>query len=163
MSQVAIIDYGMGNLGSVRRAFEECGANVIVTEDPRALRQATQAVLPGVGAYSDGMANIRRNRWDDAIHRAALDDGIPFLGICLGMQLLSTKGYEGGETDGLDLIPGEVKKLVSNAGERVPHVGWNEVYPQSGEPLFEGIRSGTDLYFVHSYHFLPSNTAEVAG
>ncbi|MDQ3000960.1 MAG: imidazole glycerol phosphate synthase subunit HisH [Fibrobacterota bacterium] len=162
MPRVAIIDYGMCNLGSVRRAFEECGADAMVTEDPADLREASHVVLPGVGAYRDGMANIRERKWDAAIRRAAVEDGIPLLGICLGMQLLSTMGYEGGETEGLGLIPGEVKKLIAPAGERIPHVGWNEVHHQPGDPLFEGILNGMDFYFVHSYHFLASDPAHVS-
>lgn len=153
MSRVAIIDYGMCNLGSVRRAFEECGADASVTDDPDDLRDASHIVLPGVGAYGDGMANIRARGWDAAIRRAAEEDCVPLLGICLGMQLLSSRGFESGDTEGLGLIPGEVVKLAPTAGERIPHVGWNEVQHREGDPLFAGILDGMDFYFVHSYHF----------
>lgn len=163
MLHVAIIDYGMCNLGSVRRAFEECGAEVLVTDDPRDLRNASHLVLPGVGAFRDGMAIIRERGWDKAIEEAVVADKVPLLGICLGMQLLSGTGYEGGETPGLGLIPGDVRKLQTVApGERIPHVGWNEVRHASGCPLFEGIATGADFYFVHSYHFHTAETSHIA-
>lgn len=162
MPRVAIIDYGMCNLGSVRRAFEECGADAMVTEDPGDLRDASHVVLPGVGAYGDGMANIRGRGWDAAIRRAAVEDGVPLLGICLGMQLLSSRGFESGDTEGLGLIPGEVVRLVPTSGERIPHVGWNEVHHQAGDPLYEGILDGMDFYFVHSYHFRAADPAHVS-
>ena len=161
MRRVAIIDYGMCNLGSVRRAFEECGAGVEVSDDPGALEGASHIVLPGVGSYRDGMANIRGKGWDEAI-RKAVADGKPLLGICLGMQLLSDRGTEGGGADGLGLIPGEVTRLAeAGPGERIPHVGWNEVRHGGGDPAFEGIRDGMDFYFVHSYHFRTSDPSYV--
>lgn len=162
MSRVVIIDYGMGNLGSVRRAFEECGANTIVTENPNDLREATHVVLPGVGAYTDGMNNIRLNCWDAAIQRAAVEERIPLLGICLGMQLLSSRGYEKGVTLGLNIIPGEVVKLVPTEGERIPHVGWNEVHQMGNSPLFLGILNAVDFYFSHSYHFKAHEPSHVS-
>jgi glutamine amidotransferase len=161
MSKVAIIDYGMGNLGSVRRAFEECGAEARVVAEPRELGSPTHLVLPGVGAYRDGMAQIRERGWDRAIADSA-GNGVPLLGICLGMQLLSGSGTEGGDSAGLGLIPGEVIKLIKREpGERVPHVGWNEVWPLPGDPLFEGIPDGSDFYFVHSYHFKAADGSRV--
>jgi glutamine amidotransferase len=163
MSSVAIIDYGMCNLGSVRRAFEECGADARVIDEPGGLASATHIVLPGVGAYRDAMAHIRAKGWDSAIREAAVADGIPLLGICLGMQLLGSMGTEGGDTEGLGLIPGEVRKMAKAAvGERVPHVGWNEVRPDKDDPLFRDIPSGSDFYFVHSYRFLASDPAHVS-
>jgi glutamine amidotransferase len=153
--QVVIIDYGMSNLGSIRRALEECGGSPVVSDNPADLKDATHIVLPGVGAFTDGMINLEKAGWIEPIRTAALKDKVPFLGICLGMQLLSTKGYEMGESKGLDLIHGEVKLLEPHAGERIPHVGWNEVFPKIESPLFAQISQGTDFYFVHSYHFVP--------
>src|SRR5690606_37753832 len=115
MPNAAIIDYGMCNLGSVRRAFEECGAMVSVIDDPADLPAASHIVLPGVGSYRDGMIRIREKAWDAAIREAVGSAGVPLLGICLGMQLLAEKGTEGGETEGLGLIPGEVRKLIQTS------------------------------------------------
>jgi imidazole glycerol-phosphate synthase subunit HisH len=162
MPNAAIIDYGMCNLGSVRRAFEECGAKVSVIDDPAGLRSASHIVLPGVGAFRDGMNRIREKKWDVAIREAAGAEGVPLLGICLGMQLLGGRGTEGGETDGLGLIPGEVRKLVQTSShERIPHVGWNEVGHRADDPLFHGIGNGVDFYFVHSYHFQAADDTHV--
>lgn len=158
---VLIIDYGMSNLGSVTRAFEECGANVFVLDTPSDCAQADHIVLPGVGAFADGMAALTEGGWVQALRSAALDDKIPLLGICLGMHLLAAKGYEGGESAGLGLIPGEVRRLTADPPEtRIPHVGWNEVHPLTPHPLFAGIPAGADFYFVHSYHFVPENSRD---
>ena len=155
MNTIAIIDYGMCNLDSVARAVVECGANPIITQDPKQLNTATHIILPGVGAFPDGMSNIRSRGFDVAIREQAETGEIPILGICLGMQLMATKGYEVAEFDGLNLIPGVVQRLEStNETERIPHIGWNEVVYQEDSPLFSGIPSGKDFYFVHSYHFV---------
>lgn len=155
---VLIIDYGMGNLGSVRRAFEECGADVLVSTNPGELKTASHIVLPGVGAFGDGMSNLKSGGWIEPLKSTLLTEQIPFLGICLGMQLLADRGFESGECEGLGLIAGEVKKLVpTHARELIPHIGWNEVCPISQSGLFENTAPGTDFYFVHSYHFVPQN------
>jgi glutamine amidotransferase len=156
---ILIIDYGMGNLGSVKRAFEECGATAVISSDPRDLNLADHIVLPGVGAFADGMANLNQRGWVAPLLQATRDEGIPLLGICLGMQLLASKGYENGEIDGLGLVPGEVRILEPGSiAEKVPHVGWNEVNQARPNALFTDIRSGTDFYFVHSYHFVAQNS-----
>ncbi len=158
---VLVIDYHMGNLGSVKRSLEECGAEVLVSDDPKDLKQAERFVLPGVGAFKDGMKNLEKHGWAPKI-KAAVEDGIPMLGICLGMQVLGERGYEGGETEGLGIIPGEVKRLVpEDPGTRIPHVGWNEVYPTLRSELFEAVPPGTDFYFVHSYQFIPQISESV--
>jgi glutamine amidotransferase len=160
--RVVVIDYGMGNLGSVRRASEECGADVEVSDQPVDLRSATHIILPGVGSFTDGMANLTSHGWVSAIREAVLNDGIPLLGICLGMQLLAEIGYEGGETPGLGLIPGKVDLLKSTSSvERIPHVGWNEIFSSNQASLFEGIPDGSDFYFVHSYHFKVKDPSHV--
>lgn len=156
-----IIDYGMSNLGSIRQALVECDGAPIVSDNPADLKTATHIFLPGVGAFPDGMENLRKNGWIEAIREAALQDKVPFLGICLGMQLLARKGYEMGENEGLNLIDGEVVLLKPKEHERIPHVGWNEVHPTKEWPLFASIAKGTDFYFVHSYHFIPADTEHV--
>ncbi|MEZ0328307.1 MAG: imidazole glycerol phosphate synthase subunit HisH [Dissulfuribacterales bacterium] len=153
---VLIIDYGMGNLASVRRAFEECGASVFISNNPLEIKDAERLVLPGVGAFHDAMVLLSEKGWVNAIREAVLNEGIPVLGICLGMQLLANSGVEGGETHGLALVPGRVVRLEpKDVRERVPHVGWNEVHFATTHQLFDGIADGTDFYFVHSYHFIP--------
>jgi glutamine amidotransferase len=160
---VAIIDYGLGNLGSVRRAFSELGAEVFVAGQPDQLHVATHVVLPGVGAFSDGMAQLNQRGWVDAIRFQVVERGKPFLGICLGMQLLASEGFEGGKTRGLDLIPGKVTRLDQlGCKSRVPHVGWNDIsIMNGGARLLDGIGDGTDFYFVHSFAFQPETPAHV--
>lgn len=159
---VLIVDYGMGNLASAQRALEECGAKVRVSDDPRGLAGAERIVVPGVGAFAHAMRQLRGGGWVDPLRAAVLDDGIPVLGICLGMQLLAASGEEGGSETGLGLIPGSVRRLVPEADERVPHIGWNAVEPAAAAPLFVGIPSGTDFYFVHSYEFVPDDAVDIA-
>ncbi len=150
---VLVINYGMGNLGSVRRAFEECGASVLVSDDPADLTAAERIVLPGVGAFPDAMARLNAVGWPAKLRTALENPGVHLLGICLGMQLLADKGHEGSETPGLGLIHGEVTRFAPPNGERIPHVGWNEVRPMQSSPLLADIAPDTDFYFVHSYHF----------
>ncbi len=158
MLPVVIIDYGMGNLGSVVRAVEECHHQPFVTNDPEDLKKASHIILPGVGSFTNGMHNIRELGFDSALRLQAVDNSVPLLGICLGMQLLANRGFEGGQTEGLGFIPGEVKRLQPQAeAERIPHIGWNEVVIRPGAFLFNGIQSGRDFYFVHSYHFIPKD------
>jgi imidazole glycerol-phosphate synthase subunit HisH len=158
MISVAIVDYGMCNLDSVARAVEECGGKPEVTKDPNNLDRATHIILPGVGAFPEAMNNLRRAGFDRAIREQVESDRIPLLGICLGMQLLATVGFEGKETEGLNLIPGEVHRLQPiNGSDRVPHTGWNEVFPKGECALLNGISSGKDFYFVHSFHIVCEN------
>ncbi|EPG75998.1 imidazole glycerol phosphate synthase, glutamine amidotransferase subunit [Leptospira fainei serovar Hurstbridge str. BUT 6] len=159
---VIIIDYGMGNLSSVLRAFQECGASAEISDNPLDLKRATHIVLPGVGAFPDGINNLRERKFDQAIEHVVAD-GIPLLGICLGMQLLADTGYEVRKSDGLGLISGEVKKLDEGAGVRIPHVGWNEVKYKKDDSLFVDIPDNSDFYFVHSYHFEPASENAIVG
>lgn len=162
MKTVAIVDYGMCNLDSVRRAVEECGGTPIVTDRAEDLETATHIILPGVGSFRDGMQNLRQRSLDVILREQVVGRQIPFLGICLGMQMLAAKGWEGGETDGLGWIDGEVRKLEP-AGEdrRIPHIGWNEVAVVGNPPLFDGIGSAKDFYFAHSYHLSCRNEHDV--
>ena len=150
---VLVINYGMGNLGSVRRALEECGATVLVSESPEDLAKADRIILPGVGAFPDAMARLKAAGWPAKLRATLENPEVHLLGVCLGMQLLADKGHEVSETPGLGLIQGEVTRFVPRIGERVPHIGWNEVLPTQTSSLLAGITSGTDFYFVHSYHF----------
>ncbi|MFA5181800.1 MAG: imidazole glycerol phosphate synthase subunit HisH [Syntrophales bacterium] len=162
MNIVAVVDYGMCNLDSVRRAVEECGGKAVVTDQARDLETANRIILPGVGAFPDAMSNIKALSLDRVLYAQAIGEQIPLLGICLGMQLLASKGWEGKETDGIGLIPGEVRRLEPFGDDtRIPHVGWNEVCPTQESPLFKNISSGKDFYFVHSYHFCPEHDDQV--
>ncbi len=153
MKLVAIVDYGMGNLHSVARAVEECGGTPLVTDRAEEIEKATHIVLPGVGAFPDGIRNLKARSLDQVLRDQVVGGQIPFLGICLGMQMLATKGREGAGAEGLGWIDGDVERLEP-VGEdtRVPHIGWSEVVFARESPLFRGIESGHDFYFVHSYH-----------
>jgi glutamine amidotransferase len=159
--QVAIVDYGMGNLDSVARAVEECGGRPLVTGEPRDVAKAAAVILPGVGAFAQGMANIRARGLDRVLVDDVAANDVPLLGVCLGMQLLATTGSEGKETDGLGVVPGRVERLQPAGGLRVPHVGWNEVHHPQTHSLLHGIDSGRDFYFVHSYHLCCENPDDV--
>lgn len=159
---VLVIDYGMGNLMSVRQAFEECGADVFISSNPEDIERASHIVLPGVGSFAEGMLNLDKSGWIPVIQRVAKEKQVPILGICLGMQLLADKGYEVKETNGLGIIPGVVKKLEKvNDSERIPHVGWNEIHKEIDDDLFDGIEDGADFYFVHSYHYVPDKKENI--
>ncbi|MHB1017411.1 MAG: imidazole glycerol phosphate synthase subunit HisH [Coriobacteriia bacterium] len=158
---IAIIDYGMGNLRSVQKGFEHAGvADIVVTSDPAVVAAADGIVLPGVGAFRDATATLR----DSGLREVLLERigaGVPFLGICLGMQLLASVGLEDGEWEGLGVIPGTCERLPG--GVKVPHIGWNTVaYPRESR-LFDGIPEDTAFYFVHSYHLQPHDPECVSG
>ena len=146
---IAVVDYGRGNLGSVEKALSGLGMRAVVTQDPRVVTDAEAVALPGDGAFHDAMATLHSLGLLDPI-RTCLDDGRPFLGICLGYQLLFTESEEFGQGKGLDVIPGAVRRFPP--GLKVPHMGWNQVEPRGDLRLFEGIPAGSDFYFVHSYY-----------
>lgn len=156
--RVAIINYSMGNLSSVRRSFEEIGVEAVIANHPSALYEVDKIVLPGVGAFSEGMAHLEQGGWVTALHELVNLHNKPILGICLGMQMLASKGYEGTQTQGLGLISGEVTRIDElGCNERVPHMGWNEVRYKSHNKIFDSIPDASDFYFVHSYAFVPDN------
>lgn len=160
-----VVDYGLCNLDSMARALEECGAATVEkTRDPRVVARADRLVLPGVGTFSVAMRNLRDWHLLDAIYEASANN-VPFLGACLGMQLMASTGTEGGErTEGLGLVKAEVVRLVSqSAEERVPHIGWNDVQPAAGATLFNDGNEPDDFYFVHSYHMRLEDAAAEAG
>ncbi len=158
---IAIIDYGMGNLRSVSKAFEAVGHQAVVTRDARAIADASHVVLPGVGAFGDCMANLERYELVAPIH-AAIRSGKPFLGICLGLQLLFTESEEFGTHKGLDIIPGRVKKFVLDPSLKVPHMGWNEIQIVRPAFPFSGVATGSYCYFVHSYYVEPVDSTVIA-
>jgi glutamine amidotransferase len=158
---IAIVDYGRGNLGSVRKALARAdGAprEVVVTEDRRAVERARALVVPGDGAFADAMATLERLGLVEAI-RAHIAAGRPYLGICLGYQLLFTESEEFGHAKGLDVLPGTVRRFPP--GLKVPHMGWNQLHHRGDVPILAGIPSGAHFYFLHSYY--PAFAAEAAG
>jgi glutamine amidotransferase len=158
---IAILDYGMGNLRSVEKAFERVGADAGVTRDPDRIRGADALVLPGVGAFPKAMAAVRELGFD-ALMREHVDAGKPALGICLGMQLLFESSPELGGAEGLGLLEGDVAALDA-PGLKVPHIGWNEVAWSNGTPLAEGLPDPAAFYHVHSFAPRPSRTDDVLG
>jgi glutamine amidotransferase len=146
---IAVIDYGRGNLGSVENALERLGMRAVVTQDPRVVEDARALVLPGDGAFHDAMSNLQSLGLLEPL-KAALDEGRPFLGICLGYQLLFTESEEFGQGKGLDVIPGTVRRFPGAL--KVPHMGWNTVEHRGDLRIFDGIPSGAHFYFVHSYY-----------
>jgi imidazole glycerol-phosphate synthase subunit HisH len=158
---IAIIDYEMGNLRSVQKAFERVGHSAVITSDPAVLADADKIVLPGVGAFRDAIAALRKRKLVEPI-QIAIDCDKPFLGICLGLQLLFDKGYEDGEHEGLGIVPGEVVRFRVPAEFKVPHMGWNQVQFRQRPAIFSGIEEGAHFYFVHSYYVAPREVAVIA-
>jgi glutamine amidotransferase len=155
---ITIVDYGMGNLRSVQKAFERLGFEARVTDDPEEVFGAEKLVLPGVGAFADAMMGLRERQMVEPI-RAHIATGRPFLGICLGLQLLFDKSYEDGEYEGIGLLPGEVVRFRECSGVKVPHMGWNQLRIRRPAALLEGIEDGSFVYFVHSYYVVPADSS----
>lgn len=153
MSRVLIVDYTMGNIDSMRRALEECGASVVVGNRVDDFNSATHIVLPGVGSFPSGMERLEGFNIPALLQEQVMERGIPLLGVCLGMQLLAETGMEVRLAKGLGFVPGKVVPLKASISERIPHVGWNGVVHDGSSPLLRGISSGKDFYFVHSYYF----------
>ena len=158
---IAVIDYGMGNLRSVQKGFEKVGHQAAVTSDPAEVDRADKVVLPGVGAFEDAMAELRRRSLIDPV-LAAINSGKPFLGICLGLQLLFETSYEHGEHKGLGVLEGEVVRFELPPEYSVPHMGWNQLSIARRAPILEGIKEDTYCYFVHSYYVVPRNAEVIA-
>ncbi|MBK8899646.1 MAG: imidazole glycerol phosphate synthase subunit HisH [Anaerolineaceae bacterium] len=183
MNTITMIDYGASNIRSAQKAFEYIGAEVQLTDDPEAVRRASKLVLPGVGAFGSGMDGLRRHNLPEAIHEA-VQRGVPFLGICVGMQLMFSEGHEMGVHQGLNLLAGKVvrfpemvngKRLMVNEADqltvnhsqltinhlKVPHMGWNQLEPAWKNPLLDGVQTGDYAYFVHSYYCDPEEATAV--
>ena len=162
---IAIIDYGMGNLRSVQKGFEQVGHQAIVTRDSEAIDRASHVVLPGVGAFGDCMANVTRYRLVDPIRRA-IQVGKPFLGICVGFQLLFSESEEFGCHKGLGVLPGKVKAIPLSkdvvSSYKIPHMGWNTIHINKAAPPLQGINSDSYVYFVHSFYVEPDEQVVVS-
>ncbi|MGQ9649181.1 MAG: imidazole glycerol phosphate synthase subunit HisH [Phycisphaerae bacterium] len=164
---IAIVDYGMGNLRSVQKALERVGASARIVSTPSEVAQAEKIILPGVGAFGDAMANLRQRNLVKPLIKAA-QSGRPFLGICLGLQLLFDVSYEGGQYEGLGIIPGRVLRFDFSGrpdatGLKVPHMGWNQLVWTRSCPLLEGLTSPQYFYFVHSYYVSPVDSSVACG
>ena len=155
---LALVDYGAGNLRSAARALERAGARVVVTDDPAVIAGAARIVLPGVGAFAQCIGQLReKSGIEAALNEAVNGRGVPFLGICVGMQLLASEGHEHGVHKGLGWLPGVVERLtLSDPALKIPHMGWNRIEAVNGADVPSG-----DAYFVHSYAFTPEDAADV--
>ncbi len=161
---ICIIDYGMGNLRSVEKALYTLGADVTISSKKEDVESADKLILPGVGAFGHAMENLRKRDLIEIMTREVLKKKKPFLGICLGMQLLATRSYELGKFDGLDWVKGEVRKLpVEQMGLKVPHVGWNDLILKKESKILAGIKPKTSFYFVHSFALYPDDPTVISG
>ncbi len=152
---IAVVDYGAGNLRSVANAFETIGTKITVVKDPDELARASAIVLPGVGAFGDCMAAIKRQKLVEPLGELVFGQKLPYLGICLGMQFLAEESLEKGRHRGLGWIRGKVELMSPNDGNfRIPHMGWNDISYRETCPLFEGLGEKPVFYFVHSYHLV---------
>lgn len=161
--KVLVINYGLGNLASVMNALEFCDIPAFVSDSKNDLERASHAILPGVGAFGQGMHNLQVSGWPDAIRKFALRDEKPFLGICLGMQLLADNSTEHGFHEGLSLIPGIVDRLQKHENIRIPHIGWNSVETENSPKTYSDIDGVEDYYFVHSYVMKPADETHISG
>lgn len=152
---IGIVNYGMGNLGSVANALDYLGLEAEIVDSPSRLGAHDRLILPGVGSFGMAMRSLNASGWSDAL-RQRVADGVPLLGICLGMQLIFDAGEEYGLTTGLGLVPGRVVPLSPRPPCRVPHVGWNGLSYSRRHPLFHGVKEHVDFYFVHSYQCIPA-------
>lgn len=156
---MALLDYGAGNLASVARALDHLGVSYEVVSDGEALQGAERLILPGVGAFGSAMEELARTHLDSAVRRS-VSEGIPFLGVCLGLQLLFDSSDESPGVAGLGIAVGTNRRFTG--GVRVPHIGWNETRLVADSPLFEGIPEGTYFYYVHSFHAVPERETDIA-
>jgi glutamine amidotransferase len=161
---VTVVNYGMGNLRSIESALHYLGVACVIEDRPDRVAASEKLILPGVGSFSRAMANLRSTGLRDALEHAVRGRGVPVLGICLGMQLLAARGTEGGLSDGLGWIPGEVVRFTARNDRKIPHIGFNTVSRKAqGEAMFAGLPDAADFYFVHSYHFVPVAPDAVTG
>jgi len=158
--KLIVVDYGAGNLRSVAIALARLGFDPLVTSEPEAVEGADVVILPGVGAAADTMSNLAQRRLVEPI-REYIASGRPFLGVCMGLQVLFSVSEEGGEHPCLDILPGRVRRLPD--GLKVPHMGWNRVNQRCPHPIFDGISDGAFFYFVHSYYVCPEDPSVVIG
>jgi len=161
---IAIVDYEMGNLRSVQKAFEAVGHQAVLTSDPGVIQRASHVVLPGVGAFGDCMENLRRFELVDCL-RTVIAEGTPFLGICLGLQVLFSQGEEFGVHQGLNIFKGTVKKFSfphrHGTHLKIPHMGWNTIQVKQTSPVLQGLSSDAQVYFVHSFYVEPEDASVI--
>ena len=158
---IALIDYDAGNIKSVEKAFQSLGKEVVLTRDPEVLKRADHVVLPGVGSFGDAMENLNRYHLVPVIHEI-VEKGTPFLGICLGLQILFERSEESPGVEGLGLLKGEILRIPDKEGLKIPHMGWNSLHLQNDGRLFKGIPEETYVYFVHSYYLEAADPEIVA-
>lgn len=158
---IGIIDYDAGNIMSVKKALDYLGKESVITRDPDVLMNATHVILPGVGSFGDAMAKLNEYSLCEVI-RSVVDKGTPFLGICLGLQLIFEKSEESEGVEGLGLLPGEIVKFDADNGLTVPQIGWNSLKFPKESKLFKGIKEDSYVYFVHSYYLKAKNSSDVA-
>jgi len=161
MQSIVIVDYGMGNLRSVQKALEKVGHGAVISGDANQIAEADKLILPGVGAFCDAIARLHEAGMVAPLV-AHIHAGKPFLGICLGLQLLFTRSYEDGEHAGLDLFKGEVVRFPDRPGLKVPHMGWNHIHIRRRAPVLQDIADNTAFYFVHSYYVAPADPDIIA-
>ena len=157
---IGVIDYGAGNLASIRFALERLGVDVEICSDPKLITAYSHLIFPGVGSFRIAMEELRKNGWIHSIKQHA-NQGRPLLGICLGMQLLFDIGNEHGLSEGLGLISGTVELMSPSPEFKVPHVGWNGIDHCYSHPIFKGVKNLVDFYFVHSFHCVADNKGDI--
>ncbi len=153
---IAIIDYGAGNLRSVQKALAHVGGEAIITDNPQKILRANQVILPGVGSFGDCMKQLHNKNLVTTVHEV-VNNGTPFLGICLGLQLLFESSEESPGVAGLGVLPGKIKKIPSYKDLKIPHIGWNSLDFTKPSPLFSSLEQGAFVYFIHSYYMQPTN------
>ena len=156
---IAIIDYDAGNIKSVEKALQKLGQEVVITRDANVILHADRVILPGVGAFGDAMENLKKYQLDKVIYQV-VENGIPFLGICLGLQLLFERSDETPDVDGLGILKGEILRIPDHEDLKIPHMGWNSLHFQNEGRLFKGLPEESYVYFVHSY-YLKANEEEI--
>lgn len=158
---IAIIDYDAGNLKSVEKALLQLGEDVVITRDKQQLLKADKIILPGVGHFADAMSKLHQYQLVDVV-KEIIANQTPFLGICLGMQMLFERSEEGGGVEGLSILEGEILRIPDNPEIKIPHMGWNSLTIREGSKLYQGIPQNSYVYFVHSYYLKAKNRSEVA-
>lgn len=148
---IAMIDYDAGNIKSVEKALQKLGADVVITNDAQTILGAEKVILPGVGAFGDAMGNLKKYGLDEVIHQV-VEKGTPFLGICLGLQLLFERSDESPGVEGLGILKGEILRIPECGDLKIPHMGWNSLHLQNSGRLFKGLKENDYVYFVHSYY-----------
>ncbi len=160
MSRIVIVDYSCGNIDSVQSAVNYHGQTSVITKDSEVIKNAEKIILPGQGSFKTGVKNLKKYGLFDLLKTKILEDKVPILGICLGMQIFATVGFEDGQENGLNLIPGTVNKMLTKE-LKLPHIGWNQIKKKKEDTLFHNIEEETDFYFVHSFSYICDNENDI--